>query len=81
MKKFLAVLLSVVLCAAVAYSVCAEEVAPAEDVVVVAEDELHAERCARCSSDDFKKAKLEVIEIDVSDTAEERVILKANTGA
>ena len=50
-------------------------------MVVVAEDELHAERCARCSSDDFKKAKLEVIEIDVSDTAEERVILKANTGA
>lgn len=39
MKKFLAVLLSVVLCATVAYSVCAEEVAPAEDVVVVAEDE------------------------------------------
>lgn len=39
MKKFLAVLLSVVLCATVAYSVCAEEVAPAEDVVVVAEEE------------------------------------------
>lgn len=39
MKKFLAVLLSVVLCATVAYSVCAEEVAPAEDVVVVAENE------------------------------------------
>ncbi|MEE1066657.1 MAG: hypothetical protein UH249_11055 [Acutalibacteraceae bacterium] len=35
MKKFLAVLLSVVLCATVAYSVCAEEVAPEEDVVVV----------------------------------------------
>jgi len=50
-------------------------------MVVVAKDELHAERCARCNSDDFKKAELEVIEIDVSDTAEERVILKANTGA
>lgn len=50
-------------------------------MVVVAEDELHAERCARCNSDDFRKAKLDVIEIDVSDESEERVILKANTGA
>lgn len=49
-------------------------------MVVVAEDEKHAERCARCNSDDFKKAKLEVIEIDTSN-CEERVILKANTGA
>lgn len=47
-------------------------------MVVVAEDELHAERCARCNSDDFKKAELEVIEID---TSKESVILKANTGA
>ncbi len=39
MKKFLAVLLSVVLCATVAYSVCAEEVAPADEAVVVAETE------------------------------------------
>lgn len=49
-------------------------------MVVVAEDELCAERCARCNSYDFKKAKLEVIEIDTSN-CEERVILKANTGA
>ena len=49
-------------------------------MVVVAEDELHAERCARCNSSDFKKAKLEVIEVDTSD-CEERVILTANTGA
>lgn len=49
-------------------------------MVVIAEDKLHAERCARCNSDDFKKAKLEVIEIDTSN-CEERVILKANTGA
>ncbi len=40
MKKFLAILLSVVLCATVAYSVCAEEVAPTDDVVVVTEDEV-----------------------------------------
>ncbi len=39
MKKFLAILLSVVLCATVAYSVCAEEVAPAEDVSVVSTEE------------------------------------------
>jgi hypothetical protein len=48
-------------------------------MVVIAEDELHAERCARCNSDSFKKAKIEVIEIDTSN-CEERVILKANTG-
>lgn len=35
MKKFLAVLLSVVLCATVVYSVCAEEILPEEEVVVV----------------------------------------------
>lgn len=39
MKKFLAILLSVVLCATVAYSVCAEEVAPADDVAVVSNEE------------------------------------------
>lgn len=39
MKKFLAILLSVVLCATVAYSVCAEEVAPADDVAVVSTEE------------------------------------------
>ena len=49
-------------------------------MVVVAEDEIHAEECARCNSYDFKNAKLEVIEIDTSD-CNERVILKANTGA
>lgn len=49
-------------------------------MVVVAEDAKHAERRARWSSDDFKKAKLEIIEIDTSDCTE-RVILTANTGA
>ncbi len=39
MKKFLAILLSVVLCATVVYSVCAEELAPAEDVAVVSTEE------------------------------------------
>ena len=38
MKKFLAILLSAVLCATVAYSVCAEEVAP-EDAAVVSTEE------------------------------------------
>ena len=50
-------------------------------MVVVAKDELHAERCARCNSDDFKKGKLKVTEIDLSEESAERVILKANTGA
>ena len=47
-------------------------------MVVVAKDELHAERCARLNSDDFKKAKLEVTEINL-DT--EQCVLVANTGA
>ncbi len=38
MKKFLAILLSAILCATVAYSVCAEDLAPAEDAVVVTEE-------------------------------------------
>lgn len=50
-------------------------------MVVVAKDALHAERCARWKSNDFRKAKLKVEEIDLSDTAEERVILIDNTGA
>ena len=47
-------------------------------MVVIAEDELHAERCARLNSDDVKKAKLEVTEINL-DT--EQCVLVANTGA
>ena len=47
-------------------------------MVVIAKDELHAERCARINSDDFKKAKLEVTEINL-DT--EQCVLVANTGA
>lgn len=47
-------------------------------MVVIAKDELHAERCARLNSDDFKKAKLEVTEINL-DT--EQCVLVANTGA
>ena len=47
-------------------------------MIVIAEDELHAERCARVNSDDFKKAKLEVTEINL-DT--EQCALIANTGA
>lgn len=46
-------------------------------MVVVAEDELHAERCARCNSNDFKRAKkIEVKEIDLY---EEGVILVTQT--
>lgn len=49
-----------------------------QDCVVVAEDERHAERRARWSSDDFKKAPLCVTRIDIT---EEQMILKTNTGA
>lgn len=47
-------------------------------MIVIAEDELHAERCARLNSDDFKKAKLKVTEINL-DT--EQCVLVANMGA
>ena len=63
MKKFLAVLLSVVLCATVAYSVCAEEVAPAEDVVVVDETETNAvaDLADSLANDEFAQEKAEEI--------------------
>ena len=48
-------------------------------MVVVAEDERHAERKARMSSDDFKTCqKINVTEID---TNKEQCVLVANTGA
>jgi len=47
-------------------------------MIVIAEDELHAERVARWKSNDFRKAKLKVTEINME---EEQVILVANTGA
>lgn len=48
-------------------------------MVVVAEDEKHAERKARWSSDDFRKATDVVVQkINVK---QEQVILIANTGA
>jgi hypothetical protein len=47
-------------------------------MVVIAKDELHAERKARWSSDSFKQAK----KIDISQVSldTEAVILKANVG-
>ena len=47
-------------------------------MIVIAEDELHAERCARLNSDDFKKAKLKVTEINLYT---EQCVLVANMGA
>lgn len=48
-------------------------------IVIVAEDELHAERRARWSSDNFKKAK----KINISQVSldTESTILKANVGS
>lgn len=48
-------------------------------MVVVAEDELHAERKARWSSDNFKQAKK--INISQVNLDEEAVVLKANVGS
>ncbi|WP_234121169.1 hypothetical protein [Clostridium hydrogenum] len=57
-----------------------DKVTYAEDysMVVIAEDKIHAERCARLESRDFKKAKLKVTEINMDI---EQVALVANTGA
>lgn len=50
-----------------------------DEMAIIAEDELHAERKARIYSDDFKKARnLDVEEIDMD---EEQVVLVSNTGA
>ena len=47
-------------------------------MVIIAEDELHAERKARVSSDDFKKCQeITITEIDMN---EEQCVLTANTG-
>lgn len=48
-------------------------------MVVVAENELHAERKARWSSDSFKQAKK--INISQVNLDEEAVVLKANVGS
>lgn len=48
-------------------------------MVIVAEDELHAERKARRSSYDFKQAKK--ISISQVNLDEEAVVLTANVGA
>ena len=48
-------------------------------MVVVAEDELHAERRARLSSDDYRDAHdLRIMEIDLT---KEQEVLTANVGA
>ncbi len=47
-------------------------------MVVVAIDEKHAERKARISSDDFRKASIKITEVDLS---KEQVIATENTGA
>ena len=47
-------------------------------MVVIAKDELHAERVARFKSYDFRKGKLRVREIDME---EEQCVLVANNGS
>lgn len=48
-------------------------------MVIIAEDERHAARRARLSSDNFKKCQeITITEIDMN---EEQCVLKANTGA
>jgi len=48
------------------------------EMVVIAKDEPSAEILSRLSSDDFKKAKLKVTEINID---VEQVVLVANIGA
>ena len=49
-------------------------------MVVIAESELHAERCARIESDDFRREKKDNLTIKKIKTDKEICILKANTG-
>lgn len=60
MKKIFAVLLAVVMCATVAYSVCAEEVAPSEDVAV-AETTPVADLADAIAQDEVAMEKAEAI--------------------
>lgn len=48
-------------------------------LVVVASDKLHAEKVARCNSDDF--AKSQNIKIEQIDLNIEQIVLTSNTGA
>lgn len=50
-----------------------------DEMVVVATDELRAERRARVYSDDFRKAKN--LSVEKIDTDVESVVLVSNTGA
>lgn len=94
-KLIIDILLLVVLCVWIIKITCPEEgekmkvflVKRTDEVnwcqdyamVIVAEDELHAERKARLSSNDFKTCqKINVTEIDIN---KEQCVLVANTGA
>ncbi len=61
MKKFLAILLASALCATVAFAVCAEEVAPADDVAVVSTEETNpvADFADQLANDEEAQAKAE----------------------
>lgn len=47
-------------------------------IAVLAVDKFHAERCARCNSNDFRKGKVEVTEIKAD---KEKAILISNMGS
>jgi len=47
-------------------------------MVVVASDTFHAEKVARCNSDDFAKSNIKITEVDLN---KEQVVLIANSGA
>ena len=50
-----------------------------DGMVVIASDKLHAEKVARCNSDDFAHSKnVKVAQVDLS---KEQVVLVSNTGA
>jgi len=50
-------------------------------MVVIAEDVLHAERCARVNSANFRKVKLSDLSITEVDMNREHVVLIDNVGA
>ena len=79
MKKFLAVLLSVDLCATVVYSDCAEEIVPEEDVIVAPETEVE-DLADQLANDEVAQEKAEEL-IEAIQTGSSSADIAALLGA
>lgn len=55
------------------YPMCCEDYS----MIAIAKDELHAERLARVSNEDFRKGELSIEEIDLN---KEQIVMTLNAG-